>query len=551
MLRREVPPRLTSVASPKKVSGIPESPSTAASTCCSTPSCGGSSSASETVEGHEAETLQQAALLASTLDLLHQDVSGIARKYKMDEHVVDQALKLLRGAAFSPQAFRLQQALVDAVAAGLQNSEEVEQQTQRVVRAELAAQERKEADALHDAAVLKVKAKLGALVADVDYMLRSSTASSSIDRLRDQLAEEISAARALGLKGMDLQAAEKQRRRLHNLVCDELGQVRVCCRLRPLSDAEMAKGCSPAVQVDDDGSVSFPSTGSKYQFSAAFAPGTQGEIFDECRDLIQSAVDGYGVTIFSYGQTGSGKTYTMFGKANDAGIAQRAISEIFATLKLLPASTSVTVSASVCELYNNLVFDFLKPSRKSAQCSAVTATDLASISEHVVRGESELRALVARCLAQRSTSFHAMNATSSRSHLICTVKISRVDTLTGETLQGRILLCDLAGSERLKKTDSSGAQQREGIEVNKSLTALADVIEAVASKRKQVPYRNHKLTQLMRDSLGGTAKTLMIVSCSPADTNVSETHATLHYASRVQHIVNLRPPAASRRCSAS
>jgi len=117
-----------------------------------------------------------------------------------------------------------------------------------------------------------------------------------------------------------------------------------------------------------------------------------------------------------------------------------------------------------------------------------------------------------------------------------------VDLGTHDSFTGKILLCDLGGSERLKKTEATGDQMKEAIEINRSLTALADVIEAVAERRKQVPYRNHKLTQLLQDSLGGTAKTLMFVNCSPAESNLQETQMSLSYASRAKGIINTQAP---------
>merc|ERR1712224_401966 len=108
----------------------------------------------------------------------------------------------------------------------------------------------------------------------------------------------------------------------------------------------------------------------------------------------------------------------------------------------------------------------------------------------------------------------------------------------GEKLKGKILLCDLAGSERLKKSEVSGEAQKEAIEINKSLTALGDVIEALTKGKGQIPYRNHKLTQVMQDSLGGTAKTLMFVNCSPASSNYDESVMSLKYATRAKKVTN-------------
>merc|ERR1712032_612711 len=130
------------------------------------------------------------------------------------------------------------------------------------------------------------------------------------------------------------------------------------------------------------------------------------------------------------------------------------------------------------------------------------------------------------------------NSESSRSHLLLIITIVSVNKETRDQLRGKILLCDLAGSERLKKSESTGDVQKEAIEINKSLTALGDVIEALTKKQKQIPYRNHKLTQLMQDSLGGASKTLMFVNCSPASSNEEETIMSLKYATRAKRITN-------------
>merc|ERR1719361_91909 len=118
------------------------------------------------------------------------------------------------------------------------------------------------------------------------------------------------------------------------------------------------------------------------------------------------------------------------------------------------------------------------------------------------------------------------------------IKIVSCNNETKEVLKGKLLICDLAGSERLSKSGVTGDGQKEAIEINKSLTALGDVIEALTKGAKVIPYRNHKLTQLMQDSLGGSAKTLMFVNCSPANSNSDETLNSLKYATRAKKITN-------------
>jgi len=208
------------------------------------------------------------------------------------------------------------------------------------------------------------------------------------------------------------------------------------------------------------------------------------------------------------------------------------------------------------ELYNNTLVDLLSPMRRNqcGQCGAPKLSvrqDRAGIvqverlAEREAKDASELMDLLLRGLAQRTVAANAMNIESSRSHLIFTIRVTSVNQMTRETLRGKILLCDLGGSERLKKTEATGHQRKEAIEINKSLTALGDVIEAVAKRHRQVPYRNHKLTQILQDSLGGTAKTLMFVNCSPAWSNISETIMSLSYAARAKRITNMGTPSLS------
>ncbi|CAE8624306.1 unnamed protein product, partial [Polarella glacialis] len=274
----------------------------------------------------------------------------------------------------------------------------------------------------------------------------------------------------------------------------------------------------------------------------------------DCRDLIQSVADGHNVTIFAYGQTGAGKTYTLYGTPEQEGIASRAIRELFKLVDALRNKHSVTITGSMYELHRNQLTDLLRNQQRrpgtssSSSCPGSPKLGLRTdrdgfaqvdrLVEKEVKDAPELIRLLVRGLSQRIVAANAMNAESSRSHVMFTVKVTSVDAETREPLTGKLLLCDLGGSERLKRTEAAGDQLKEAIEINKSLSALGDVIEAVAERRRQVPYRNHKLTQLLQDSLGGTAKTLMFVNVSPAESNMQETAMSLNYASRAKRITN-------------
>merc|ERR1719387_13859 len=155
-----------------------------------------------------------------------------------------------------------------------------------------------------------------------------------------------------------------------------------------------------------------------------------------------------------------------------------------------------------------------------------------------VRSKAEMMEAMAEGLQQRHVAETKMNRESSRSHLVFSVVLTGVDESTGRVSTGKMTLCDLAGSERVKKSEAEGEQLKEAIAINKSLSALGDVIEALTTNAKSVPYRNHKLTQLMSDSLGGNAKTLMFVNLSPTAWNAQETLSSLVYATRAKQVTN-------------
>jgi kinesin family protein C2/C3 len=359
---------------------------------------------------------------------------------------------------------------------------------------------------------------------------------------RDHLLADLARAKELCVPREELAPAELQRRKVHNAIQDLKGQVRVLCRLRPQTPTEKLEDDSEKLRVLSGDCVESPLAGTFF-FNGVFAPGTQEGIFDECKDLVQSAVDGHNVTIFSYGQTGAGKTFTMYGTPQAEGLVTRMVDELFNRIDGLQDSYTVAVEGSIAEIYNNRFIDLLNPASRLIEKPRLRQgkeghvhTD--DFSKWMVSNGRQLKELIEHGFAQRSVAETVMNTQSSRSHLILTVKLVRTDKATGETRTSKMVFCDLAGSERLKKTEAVGERKKEAIEINKSLAALGDVIEAVAAKRKHVPYRNHTLTRILQDSLGGTAKTLMFVHCSPANSSASETAMSLKFAARAGRIIN-------------
>jgi len=439
----------------------------------------------------------------------------------------------------------LRDALQGAQAAGLRSNED-----ELVARAKALLSEH---DAREDAAR---KELLEALVQSrrlVDLRIGNM---KCLKEAKDRLTSALLSVRGLGVLEAELREAENCRRKVHNMMEDLKGQIRVFCRVRPLSQKELQQSDSEVLQSNDSFSLEVPQAGS-FSYDGVFLPGTQAEVFEDCRDLIQSAVDGHNVTIFAYGQTGAGKTYTMYGTREQEGIAPRSIMELFEIVDRIHKRYSVTVTGSMVELYNNQLVDLLRPvprrgsipgnssPKLSLRQDRAGSVQVQDMKEQEVKDASQLKALLDRGIAQRTVAANTMNIESSRSHLIFIIRVTSVCHETQETLKGKILLCDLGGSERLKKTEAIGDQKKEAIEINKSLTALGDVIEAVAKKQKSIPYRNHKLTQIMQDSLGGSAKTLMFVNCSPAQSSLDETMMSLKYAARVKRVTNWASPSHS------
>merc|ERR1719277_2512027 len=196
------------------------------------------------------------------------------------------------------------------------------------------------------------------------------------------------------------------------------------------------------------------------------------------------------------------------------------------------------------ELYRDDLVDLFLPKAKKAPPPLDIKKDsrgsifVENATEKPVESPEELTSAIAAGFERRHVAATKMNADSSRSHLIFIVIIESTNKKTKRVATGKLTLCDLAGSERLKKSEVTGEQMKEAQSINKSLTALGDVIEALTKHAKHVPYRNHKLTQLLSDSLGGNAKTLMFVNCSPVADNGDETASSLSYAARAKLIVN-------------
>ncbi|OIT32171.1 kinesin-4 [Nicotiana attenuata] len=337
----------------------------------------------------------------------------------------------------------------------------------------------------------------------------------------------------------------EENRKLYNQVQDLKGNIRVYCRVRPFLPGQQ-NGLSTVDHIDGENitittSSKYGKEGKKlFTFNKVFGPSaTQAEVFADTQPLIRSVLDGFNVCIFAYGQTGSGKTHTMTGPSDltkeTLGVNYRALSDLFLISEQRRDVISYDISVQMVEIYNEQVRDLLTPDveiRNSSQ-KGFNVPDANLVP---VTSTSDVMNLMNLGHKNRAVSATAMNDRSSRSHSCLTVHVQGRNMTSGAILRGSMHLVDLAGSERVDKSEAVGDRLKEATHINKSLSALGDVISSLAQKNSHVPYRNSKLTQLLQDSLGGQAKTLMFVHISPELHAVGETLSTLKFAERVSTI---------------
>lgn len=336
------------------------------------------------------------------------------------------------------------------------------------------------------------------------------------------------------------------RKRYFNTIEDMKGKIRVYCRIRPLGEKEIVEKDRNVLVTLDEFTLEhqWKDDIKRHSYDHVFDEySTQDDVFEDTSYLVQSAVDGYNVCIFAYGQTGSGKTFTIYGSDDNPGLTPRATMELFRIMKRDKKRFSFSLKVYMVELYQDTLIDLLLPKnakhpRLDIKKDSKGMVSIENVTEVLISTHEELKSIIQRGSEQRHTTGTLMNEQSSRSHLILSVVIESTNLQSQSVARGKLSFVDLAGSERVKKSGSAGVQLKEAQSINKSLSSLGDVISALSSGSQHVPYRNHKLTMLMSDSLGGNAKTLMFVNISPAVSNLDETYNSLTYASRVRSIIN-------------
>ena len=358
---------------------------------------------------------------------------------------------------------------------------------------------------------------------------------------------------------------ETERRALFNKYQELKGNIRVMCRVRPV--LEDSEGTAAELDFPDDktsaqiyvrgpeeknalgksSSKTYP-----FEFDRVFTPQVHNEeVFGEISQLVQSALDGYNVCIFCYGQTGSGKTYTM---SSSDGMIPRATKMIYDTVnKLKEKSWTYTMEGNFVEVYNEELHDLLTSAKEAEgkrkpeirHDETRKTTTVVNCKSVTLDSEDTVEQMLKHAQNNRSVAATKANERSSRSHSVFILKLTGENSATHERCEGTLNLVDLAGSERLKHSGAEGDRMKETQNINKSLTCLGDVIEALGKGNGHIPYRNSQLTYLLKNSLGGNSKTLMFVMVSPLEAHLKETLTSLRFATKVSHPVSF---GGSQRC---
>ncbi|XP_073150852.1 kinesin-like protein KIN-8B [Henckelia pumila] len=284
----------------------------------------------------------------------------------------------------------------------------------------------------------------------------------------------------------------------------------------------------------------------RYAFDYAFGPNTTNlDVYQRSiRSTIFGVVQGLNATVFAYGSTGSGKTYTMVGTQDDPGLMVLSLSTIFDLIEKDKTSDDFEVTCSYLEVYNEVIYDLLEKSSGHLELREDPEQGIIVAGLRSIKVNSAVKILELLNLgnSRRKTESTEVNDTSSRSHAVLEINVTRKQQKRYPTqvIRGKLALVDLAGSERASETNSGGQKLRDGANINRSLLALANCINALGKQQKKglayVPYRNSKLTRILKDGLSGNSQTIMIATISPADNQYHHTVNTLKYADRAKEI---------------
>ncbi|KAF4713297.1 hypothetical protein FOZ63_034056 [Perkinsus olseni] len=340
---------------------------------------------------------------------------------------------------------------------------------------------------------------------------------------------------------------------------EEAINVKVCCRFRPLSRQELqvTGGGQNCVQFRSPSCVSvnrsMETEGGTFTFDRVFDPDcSQGEVYEyAAKPIIRGVMQGFNGTVFAYGQTASGKTYTMEGpdlySERDMGVIPRMVDTLFEEAETAPEDIEYTIRISLVEIYNERIRDLMDLSKDHLKIKEDPRKGvfIAGVTERYINNKELIFEILKEGHANRTAAVTNMNEHSSRSHLILMLTATAKNGSDESVKEGSLRLVDLAGSEKVSKTGATGNRLVEAGSINRSLSALGNVINALTSPggnagdKKHIPYRDSRLTRVLQESLGGNSKTCIILTCSPSLANITETVSTLRFGQRAKAIKNV------------
>ncbi|XP_011860313.1 PREDICTED: kinesin-like protein KIF18A isoform X2 [Vollenhovia emeryi] len=342
--------------------------------------------------------------------------------------------------------------------------------------------------------------------------------------------------------------------------------IKVIVRVRPPNERELQDNCRTAIEVVDDKMLIFdpkehettfffrnvPQKGRdmlkrqnkqlQFIFDRVFdLASSNADVFEgSTKSLISSLLDGYNCSVFAYGATGAGKTHTMLGSREDLGITYRTMAQLFTEIENQSKHREFNLGVSYLEIYNENVQNLLHKTgqlhlREDGRCGVVVA----GLEPIAIQNAEELLSLLAEGNKNRTQHPTDANKESSRSHAVFQVYIKMINKLDSQVQRVKLSMIDLAGSERASATGCKGVRFKEGANINKSLLALGNCINNLADGIKHIPYRDSKLTRLLKDSLGGNCRTVMIANIAPSSFTYEDTYNTLRYANRAKKIKSI------------
>ncbi|XP_071693512.1 kinesin-like protein KIN-1 isoform X2 [Rutidosis leptorrhynchoides] len=333
-----------------------------------------------------------------------------------------------------------------------------------------------------------------------------------------------------------------------------MANICVCARFRPLNSKE--NGESICISRSDSQSFTLKDEKDEkdeqyvFNFDKVFyEDSAQADVYEFlAAPIVRDALNAINGTIITYGQTGAGKTYTLEGgniletDNRKKGLLPRVVTELFEAIKLGGEATAYKIKLSMVEIYMEKVRDLFDLSKDNIQVKEHKGQGilLCGVTEILILDGEEASKFLNSGIANRAVGETQMNMASSRSHCIYIFTIQKEVKNDQRVSAGKLVLVDLAGSEKVEKTGAEGRVLEEAKTINKSLSALGNVINALTSspqgKATHIPYRDSKLTRILQDALGGSSQTALLCCCSPSLCNSSETISTLRFGARAKHI---------------